>query len=239
MNAIMTVVMGEAENWFKYTGPYMAEYAARWHMAFYVIRQSNYENIHPWWAKLEIGRLLETYNRVIYVDADAYIMPDCPNLFDVVPEDRVGIYDHGISQPNDVVTKEMNACVSVFGTTYPDILDFYYNAGVAVYSRIHKSLFGGTLEEVVEIDRRLKENGCWWPEQSLLNYRIRQFDFHVFLLDYRFNHRPDDCPTWGKDRFDSYIIHNKYSIVIDALHLAKLGAQRRNKLTMASSDEGA
>jgi hypothetical protein len=46
--------------------------------------------------ELEIFRIkkyVEAYDRTIFIDVASYIKDDCPNLFDIVPEDKVGIHD--------------------------------------------------------------------------------------------------------------------------------------------------
>ena len=232
--ALMTIVMGDkAERLFRATGSYMAEYAAYWNIAFHVIKSSGYATIYPWWAKHEIGRLLETHDRVMYLDSDTYIMPDCPNLFDVVPEECVGLYPHGMPLSRDIFDGEAKAYAAVFGNYHPEAADFYYNAGVGVYSKIHKPLFNSTVEELNEISNRLREKGCCWDEQALLNGRVRDNKFPVYHMDYRFNHRLGDTTTSGKDRFDSYILHysDEYTELIlhDAPRFTKVANERRER----------
>ena len=44
--------------------------------------------------KFRIKRFVEQYKRSIYVDYNHIIKEDCPDLFDIVPEDKVGIFDY-------------------------------------------------------------------------------------------------------------------------------------------------
>lgn len=44
--------------------------------------------------KFRIKRFVEQYKRSIYVDYNHIIKEDCPNLFDIIPEDKVGIFDY-------------------------------------------------------------------------------------------------------------------------------------------------
>ena len=44
--------------------------------------------------KFRIKRFVEQYKRSIYIDYNHIIKEDCPDLFDIVPEDKVGIFDY-------------------------------------------------------------------------------------------------------------------------------------------------
>jgi len=231
MNTIVTVVIGEAEKWFRYTGPYMAEYAANIGAALRVVRESPYANIHPVWARWEIGNAFNDYDRVIYIDADAYVFPDCPSLFDLVPEKCVGMYAHNHYVKHQEFIREVKACADVFGVYYGWLPDIYLNAGIMVLSRHHRKLFEESPQILVEVHRAIAEKGAQWMDQTLLNYKIANLGYPIHQLDYRFNHRNEDTPSWGRDRFDSYIMHyDKQLIAIDAPRISKEADRRRREM---------
>lgn len=47
-------------------------------------------------VELELGRVkryAEVYDRIMFLSIDLYLKDNCPNLFDIVPQDKVGIHD--------------------------------------------------------------------------------------------------------------------------------------------------
>jgi hypothetical protein len=48
---------------------------------------------------MKIVDLLKIYDRVIWTDSDILIRQDCPNLFDIVPETKLGMFNEGKYAP--------------------------------------------------------------------------------------------------------------------------------------------
>jgi lipopolysaccharide biosynthesis glycosyltransferase len=42
-----------------------------------------------------MAKYFDTYDRILFLDADILVRDDCPNLFDLVDVDRVAAYDEG------------------------------------------------------------------------------------------------------------------------------------------------
>lgn len=87
--------------------------------------------------KYQIGDMLANFDRIIYMDADMFVVPDAPSLFDVVPEDHFGIFDESQS-----VIGPRTALLAWLKQGWPDCpCEFYANNGLFVCSREHRWLF--------------------------------------------------------------------------------------------------
>ena len=90
------------------------------------------------WNKFYIHELLNEYKRIIYLDIDILIREDCPNLFDIVPVDKLGMFNEGryttryeyLEQASEYYKEPLKPWNGKF-----------YNSGVMVISRLHKKIF--------------------------------------------------------------------------------------------------
>jgi len=99
------------------------------------------------------------------VTSDLIIRDDCPNLFDIVPETKIGIFNEGSVIPERAF--QLRQASELYKMKIPkDWKGEYYNTGVMVLSRRHKKLFFPVKPEEFE---------SHFYEQSLLNLRIIQF----------------------------------------------------------------
>lgn len=46
--------------------------------------------------KFRVKRFVERYKRSIYIDCNCIVKEDCPDLFDIVPENKAGIFDYSV-----------------------------------------------------------------------------------------------------------------------------------------------
>lgn len=80
--------------------------------------------------KIRAGKIVPFYKRTIFLDSDVVIKPDCPNMFDLVPVDKVGMHnDWKYIARHEWLHKEKMA---ILGHTHNSC----YNSGVVVCSRI-------------------------------------------------------------------------------------------------------
>ncbi len=160
------------------------------------------------------------YDRCIVLDVDMLLRDDTPDLFSVVPEDSVGIYDEGSSfhRPQGSDVKQIEARHRV----YAHLIDYcgfdpapisgtfsferplrYYNIGVVVYNRKAMELHGSLSEELV--GRLYRYEGWTCAEQTLLSYLILRSGIKTFHLPVCFNQMPcNRCADYLKT---SYISH--------------------------------
>jgi hypothetical protein len=192
---ILTIAMGDAyERISRLTHPTIQQYADRIGADFHVIDKQAISKTTPHWEKFQIYNYLETYDRVLYIDSDVIIRDDCPNLFDIVPETRLGMFNEA---PFTDRSKELmiDVCRS-YDTTLDRWNGKYYNTGVMVISKYHRSLFRKPDKEVFN-----------FYEQSYINMIIAKREVDIYELEHQYNRMSCVDPYIGIDRFDSYIIH--------------------------------
>ena len=207
--AIVTLVIGEAfKRIARITHPFMRRYAQRIGADFVPIHKSIYPHCH--FDKLQMYDLLGKYNRIIYIDTDVLVKLDCPNLFKIVPEDAVGMYNEGAP----ATKKERKEHQEVFeeasekyGLPLPErSRGEFYNAGIMVLSIQHREHYRPP-EKVVFMK---------YGDQPLVNLRLMNADVRIFDIGYQFNRMPylDDgkhvMPNGEKitcPRTDCHMIH--------------------------------
>ena len=173
--------------------PSIKDYAEKIGADFIIINEFNEQYITQKWNKFYISELLNNYKRIIYFDIDIIIRKDCPNLFDIVPDTKLGMFNEG----RYVARYEfLEQASEYYGEPLKKWNGKFFNSGVMVISRIHKQLF-----------RMPKGIDYVETDQPYLNLRILNDKIEMFELDYRFN-RMDILDTiCGISRLDSYVVH--------------------------------
>jgi lipopolysaccharide biosynthesis glycosyltransferase len=198
--AVVTICIGdEFKSLSELTHPTIRKYAERVGAEFIVIDTCK---TTPHWEKFYMYDLLNTYDRIIYLDTDLIVRDDCPDLFEVVPYNQIGAFNEAkfVSREYSLIetAKAYNIDASKINWNGK-----YYNTGVMVLSKCHKKFF-----KKPEI-----ENSNFY-EQGYLNLKISVEESHrtkedmplMFDLSYQFNRMTclDFC---GEVRHASYIIH--------------------------------
>jgi hypothetical protein len=132
MNAVVTLSISYPPNdrWMTAGLPSKKEYAKRIGATFINITQRHLFGSVAM-EKYQIGKMLNEFDRVFYLDADLVIDPGAPNIFQEVPADHFAAYDEG--RP---------ALYAWLKEGWPDDpCEFYANNGVFVCSREHQWLF--------------------------------------------------------------------------------------------------
>ena len=197
-NAIFTITTGEGfQKIAQYTHPIMRGYANRIDAEVYVVSKARYNHCH--FDKFRIYELLDRFDRILYMDSDILIHPDCPNLFEMVPPDKFGIFDEGAPSTEEE-RKTQQAAIEKASQEYeiplPERRDFY-NAGLMVVSQCHKELFKAP-EKIVFME---------YGDQPLLNLRLLHSEHEVHDIGYKFNRMPYMDSKVEEPRTDSYMIH--------------------------------
>ena len=197
--AIVTLCVGRLYEMIgSISHPLMKSYADRIGAAFIVHRDFGSHEIGPY-MKLELMHaLLKEFDRVAFLDTDILIRADAPNVFDIVPDDSLGLFDEGS------VIERSQAWAEVFAKLgYPvnpmaqlGEGPVYYNTGVLVASGKHRGLF---IPAAMEVDA--------FAEQSFLNFRLWDRKAKVFNLPYRFNRIHAVGELTGEVWDDSYFAH--------------------------------
>lgn len=155
----------------------------------------------PMLEKYQLYDVLGRYARVVFFDADILVQPKTPNLFMIVPPEKIGaVYD--CVDNNERNTNRMpsiaNAQRILGKINWPD---GYFNSGVMVLSQIHRKIF--------KVDPRLfKIKQKTMLEQGTTNYNIKKNRIPIHKLDRTFNRIAfgSDKGFYEKGKL-AYVIH--------------------------------
>ncbi len=185
--ALITLCIGDNfKKVSELTVPFMKEYAKKYNIDFIILTEELNFEIKQY-NKFAIFKFLEKYKRICYIDIDILInVNTAPNIFEYVPEEKVGILEEGKYFPErllqNILIKENN-----------NLVKKYFNTGVIVFSHRHENLF---LLKNCLIDN--------YAEQTYINYNISEFEIPVFDIEWRWNncifHDPDK-------KIESFFIH--------------------------------
>jgi len=207
MNAVVTISVGAKFNKIsELTHTSIRAYAERIGAEFIVISESSTE---PQFEKFRINSLLNKYSRIIYLDSDLIVKNTCPDLFGIVPEYLLGVFNEGAFCERASVLK---TAMDQYNIRLKKWDGKYFNTGVMVISRIHKFLF---------VPPETCINNFY--EQSLLNLRIHSTGTKVFDLDYKFNRMSCMDSYLGRHRLNCEIVH--YAGAPDSVNVLELIAK--------------
>ncbi len=201
--AVVTMSIGDKfEAIASLTHPSIIAYAKRIGADF--VNLSSVDNKNPHWNKFQLYDLLAIYKRAIWLDTDLIVRDDCPDLFEMVPEEEIGIFEEGRFAPR---TELMNKAME----SYDESLEWdgkYFNTGVMIISRYHREIFRKPFENKIEESVLGTINyTSFLAEQSYLNVRIAQSNAKIFSLRYKFNRMTLMDERTGEPRHASYIVH--------------------------------
>lgn len=196
--AVITISLGvPMKSMEALTTPTMKAYADRINADFIVINKIpesyQFEEYSAYWAKFILKDYLKEYSRIIYLDLDVIVSPNCPNLFEIVPEDSFAALvedDYG----NDL-SYEISDIQEILGNI--GWKKGYFNVGVMVISDKHSGLFN--------LDKKAKCN-TRFPEQTLINFNLQTEGYKLHKLSHKFNHM-SFLNVSHSDRHNSYISH--------------------------------
>ncbi len=169
---------------------------------------------------LEFYDLLEKYDRILHIDSDILINKNCPNVFKIVPENKIGtIYEDKGSR-----TEARRKLIIEIQEAFGDVgwKSGYINTGFFLVSKQHQKIFE-------------KINGKLWMDIGWddvhLGYNVHKYNFEVYELPYQFNHMTMFSEPWNgnANRFDSYIIHYAGKGIFDIKKFRKFTPKARIK----------
>jgi lipopolysaccharide biosynthesis glycosyltransferase len=215
-NLIFTQSSGIEFNAFcEYTVPLMQAYADNVGADFRY-EKSEERTEYPLFDKYKMYDLLNTNDRILFLDCDILVRSDAPNLFNLVPEGHFAALNEG-SQLDDLEKLRIRATQlyeagAAFGynASHIDVSSRYFNAGVMLVDKSHRDLF-----KMPEPNAYMSAN---MTEQSLLNLRLHATKTKTYSLPLCFN-----CmPRWWSTVYweDNYFIHYagiKHGLRYDAI----------------------
>jgi lipopolysaccharide biosynthesis glycosyltransferase len=185
----------EISSMSKISHPLIKKYADKCNADFIIIDKRKI-NIGPFHNEIfQSYDLLSRYERILCIDSDVIISPKTPNIFNIVPEDKIGVVleDVGFrkySRHNDIQNVQKK-----FGDV--GWKSGYINTGFIVYSRQHKDLF--------KINQKYFWNDLGYDDIQI-GYMIHKLNFEICQLSYKFNHM-SIFSEFGHNWLKSYVIH--------------------------------
>ena len=193
-NLVLAISIGDYYNEVaKITLPSIKKYAEKIGADFLNVTEFNKFYITQKWNKFLIAELLNQYKRIIYLDVDILIRDDCPNLFEVVPENKLGMFNEGRYSPRFEYLEQAS---EYYKEPLKKWGGKFYNSGVMVISRVHKQIF--RLPKGVDFVE---------TDQPYINLRILNDKVEMHDLHYDFNRMDILDKFCGISRLNSYIVH--------------------------------
>jgi hypothetical protein len=183
------------------THPTLRAYAEKIGADFVVLDEKKVSTKYLQYEKFQLFDLFSKYKRILYLDSDITIRPDCPDLFELVPEHKLGLFNEG--RYADMTEVMRDACKR-YKTGLPKWERQSYNTGVMVLSRLHRQIFKKPDEEYDVFGSPV---GVYHYEQPYLNLKVISEGYVVQELSHKFNRMSIlDRPT-GENHLDAYIVH--------------------------------
>jgi hypothetical protein len=178
----------------------------------------------PHWSKFLLYDLLPDYDRIIFLDTDIIVRDDCPDLTEIVPPDKLGMFNEGKFVPR---LESLREAVVAYKEEIPKWDgQSYYNSGVMVVSKQHRTLF--------KSPEKLLPLGMY--EQGYINLRIFRDEWKMFDLPYPYNRMTCMDDLTGDPRHNAYIVH--YAGAPDNVSTTELMTVMQNDLEIWKANEG-
>lgn len=154
------------------SGPVIRQYAERIGADYRPLVHPSHAD-YPHGFKFALRRVVEQWERTLYLDADVILSADCPDLFKEVPAGAIGIHDDYPHIPNPEWVDKEYAAINA-SQDWPDCRPpMTLNTGVIVCSRGHTSIFDRPT-------RPIPISGT--AEQSVINLNILRAGLPVYYL---------------------------------------------------------
>lgn len=143
-----------------------------------------------------IYHILKDYDRVICFTGNIIIREDCPNLFDIVPKDKIGLLNESYFTSTILEYGEAKRNYSDMKIKKWD--GAFYNTDVLVASRKDRNLF--------KSPHFIDERGLP-PEKHLINLRIITEKKKIHKLESKFNRIHFMDEKIGNSRLSAYVLN--------------------------------
>ena len=166
---------------------------------------------------MALKELLDDYDRILCIDSDVVLTKHCPNVFDEVPYDSVGVIYEDIGSRQNDRRQHIQSVQRYFGDV--GWTKNYINTGVFVVSKTHQNIFE-------KIDDQYWTT--WGTDDVHLGWQIHKHGHQVHELSFKWNHMTMFSEEWNNsaDRFQSYVIHYAGNGIFDRTHKNKMAQMR-------------
>lgn len=189
------VVRHFGDKCFEYTKDRIASYASKCDADLHIIDTFKINIGSPHNEIFQAYDLLKDYERILFVDSDVIIKNEAPDLFDLVPTDKIGtVLEDTLSRKCDR-HKRMSDIQNKYGQIGWN--EGYVNSGVFLVSDCHREIFN--------LKKFPPYCGSGYDD-VYLSYRIKEGGYGLFDLPKTFNHM-SLFSEFGSNWLQSYFIH--------------------------------
>ncbi len=201
--AVVTLCVGERFGELaKITHPFQRAYASKIEADHVVISERKFKTEVICYEKLQIKELLQTYDRILYLDTDIIVKPNCPDLFSLIPLGWFGAFSEGAWLDR---TGAIEIGCRQFIYQHSILKKWekrYFNAGVMVVDKSHRHVFGKP-----DVFHNNFEDQTW------MNIQVATKARNFVDIGPHFNRMSH--LSWG-ERMESFIIHYAGGMFADA-----------------------
>ncbi len=205
---IATISVGEEfDAMSRISHSFIKSYAARVGADFFVLCSPVESSTWPGFNKFELGALLKSYDRMLYLDTDILIAPWADDLFEKIPEHNfAATYIHNNDPDSSPAISKgwIKGDIELVQQIFGDIPwnGEYFNSGVMHFNSGHQELF----------QRGLEMSETWWSnkqrifsDQTIFNYLVAESGMKTMDLGHVYNHTP--AFNHIAHRYESQLIH--------------------------------
>ena len=200
---ITTRADSSIEYYTKYTHPIIKEYAKKCNADFLILDEdapAEGDDNRAVYRIMQQYDLHDEYDRILCLDSDIIITPHAPNIFEYVPEDKIG------SILEDTVTVERiqdrRSAIKNVQEHWENIgwKENYIQTGVFLTAKMHRDIFQPV-------------DGQYWTGRGSddihLGYQIHKLGYEIFEIDFKYNHTDlySQSRGGGYSRNNSYFVH--------------------------------
>jgi len=163
-------------------------YCNKYNFDFKIINTPSNKDFLPHWERYTIMDRFPDYDEYLYVDADAIVKWDCPNLFDLLKEDKIYLV-------KDLGSLEWtyNGILG-YQNMFPNVkLNWweYVTTGFIKFSKTHKNLISGFIKmyekNIHEFNNRSQVTLKKGFDQTPFNYYLKQENANLKILSEEFS----------------------------------------------------
>lgn len=127
------------------------------------------------------------FDQIAQVDYDVFVIPDCPNFFNMSNHEFCAVLDGGFVPQLNRQIQMMKRC------WFPDSKinwDTYFNSGFIIYNKKHKPAFDDVIkfhETKMEQWKTENKTNNMTDDQTLLNFFIEKYNFPVVWFPRSYN----------------------------------------------------
>ena len=178
-NLIVTISIGNRP-WFRKTKKTINNYCKKYDIEFKVITDQYDTDTKIRLRKFDIVKYFEKYDRILFLDDTLIINPNSPNLFNIVPYNKVGVLFEKEPYFNKLLI--LKKALTYYNNLEDVNKDNYiwFNSGVILASKCHKDLFKVPNKNIIKIGNYL--------DQSIFNANRYKYNIPVYDIGLSFNY---------------------------------------------------